>query len=67
MEPSATTAPFKVVLLGNSGVGKTNLLAVMNGGKFSKESKSTIGVEFVTTGGSSTFIPLYLVLNSSGA
>jgi Ras-related protein Rab-11A len=48
MEPSATTAPFKVVLLGNSGVGKTNLLAVMNGGKFSKESKSTIGVEFVT-------------------
>lgn len=37
-----------VVLLGNSGVGKTNLLSRLNKGEFSTEFTSTIGVEFLT-------------------
>ena len=40
--------PFKVVLLGNSGVGKSNLLSMLNSGEFSHEFKSTVGVEFLT-------------------
>jgi len=39
---------FKCVIVGNSGVGKTNLLSRFAKGEFSKESKSTIGVEFST-------------------
>ena len=36
-------AIFKVVLLGNSGVGKSNLLSRLNSNEFSDEFKSTIG------------------------
>lgn len=36
------------MLLGNSGVGKTNLLSRLNKGEFSSEFTSTIGVEFLT-------------------
>ncbi|KAJ8755085.1 hypothetical protein K2173_016740 [Erythroxylum novogranatense] len=39
---------FKVVLIGDSGVGKSNLLARFTRNEFSLESKSTIGVEFAT-------------------
>ncbi|KAL8229744.1 hypothetical protein R6Q59_006307 [Mikania micrantha] len=39
---------FKVVLIGDSGVGKTNLLSRFSRNEFSLESKSTIGVEFAT-------------------
>ncbi|KAJ8471510.1 hypothetical protein OPV22_025853 [Ensete ventricosum] len=39
---------FKVVLIGDSGVGKTNLLSRFSRNEFSSESKSTIGVEFAT-------------------
>ena len=39
---------FKVVLLGSSGVGKSNLLSRLNGKGFSEEFRSTIGVEFLT-------------------
>ncbi|RRT45332.1 hypothetical protein B296_00033171, partial [Ensete ventricosum] len=39
---------FKVVLIGDSGVGKTNLLSRFARNEFSSESKSTIGVEFAT-------------------
>jgi len=39
---------FKVVLLGNSGVGKSNLLSRLNSDEFSEEFLSTIGVEFLT-------------------
>jgi small GTP-binding protein len=39
---------FKVVLLGNSGVGKSNLLSRLNTNEFSEEFLSTIGVEFLT-------------------
>ncbi|KDO22913.1 hypothetical protein SPRG_11757 [Saprolegnia parasitica CBS 223.65] len=38
----------KVILLGNSGVGKTNLLSRLNKGEFSTDFASTIGVEFLT-------------------
>nr|QKY15278.1 ras-related protein RIC2 (RIC2) [Polytomella parva] len=39
---------FKVVLIGDSGVGKSNLLSRFTRNVFSLESKSTIGVEFAT-------------------
>ncbi|XP_042391945.1 ras-related protein Rab11B-like [Zingiber officinale] len=39
---------FKVVLIGDSGVGKSNLLSRFSRNEFSLESKSTIGVEFAT-------------------
>lgn len=49
-------APFRhtdssgvtVVLIGDSGVGKTNLLGRFTRNEFNLESKSTIGVEFAT-------------------
>ncbi|KAL6570639.1 Ras-related protein Rab-11B [Orobanche gracilis] len=39
---------FKLVLIGDSGVGKSNLLSRFARNEFSLESKSTIGVEFAT-------------------
>ncbi|KAI0226081.1 Rab GTPase ypt31, partial [Massospora cicadina] len=39
---------FKVVLIGDSGVGKSNLLSRFTRDEFNLESKSTIGVEFAT-------------------
>ena len=39
---------FKIVLLGDSGVGKSNLVFRFTKNEFNKESKSTIGVEFAT-------------------
>jgi len=56
--PTATTSQpanddeydylFKVVLIGDSGVGKSNLLSRFTRNEFNLESKSTIGVEFAT-------------------
>ena len=37
-----------MVLIGDSGVGKSNLLARFTRNEFSMDSKSTIGVEFAT-------------------
>ena len=39
---------FPVVLIGDSGVGKSNLLSRFTRNEFNLESKSTIGVEFAT-------------------
>ncbi|KAI6001040.1 GTPase [Pisolithus orientalis] len=39
---------FKVVLIGDSGVGKSNLLSRFTRNQFNMDSKSTIGVEFAT-------------------
>ena len=39
---------FKIVLIGDSGVGKSNLLSRFTTNEFNIESKSTIGVEFAT-------------------
>ncbi|KAG2296618.1 hypothetical protein Bca4012_001895 [Brassica carinata] len=39
---------FKVVLTGDSGVGKSNLLSRFTKNDFSHDSRSTIGVEFAT-------------------
>jgi len=39
---------FKIVLVGDSGVGKSNLLLRFTRDTFSAEEKSTIGVEFAT-------------------
>jgi GTPase SAR1 family protein len=54
---------FKVVLIGDSGVGKSNLLSRFTRNEFCLESKSTIGVEFATrTLHVSFFISLLLLL-----
>ena len=39
---------FKIVLIGDSGVGKSNLLSRFTRNEFNLESKTTIGVEFAT-------------------
>jgi Ras-related protein Rab-11A len=39
---------FKIVLIGDSGVGKSNLLLRFTKNTFNKESQTTIGVEFAT-------------------
>ncbi|PIO75079.1 Ras family protein [Teladorsagia circumcincta] len=39
---------YKIILIGDSGVGKSNLLSRFARNMFSIESKSTIGVEFST-------------------
>ncbi|RKP31851.1 ras-domain-containing protein [Metschnikowia bicuspidata] len=39
---------YKIVLIGDSGVGKSNLLSRFTRDEFNLESKSTIGVEFAT-------------------
>ena len=39
---------YTVVLIGDSGVGKSNLLSRFTRNEFNLESKSTIGVEFAT-------------------
>ncbi|KAI9085532.1 hypothetical protein K1719_032375 [Acacia pycnantha] len=39
---------FELVLIGDSGVGKSNLLSRFTRNEFNLESKSTIGVEFAT-------------------
>lgn len=40
--------PLAVVVIGDSGVGKSNLLSRFTRDEFNLESKSTIGVEFAT-------------------
>jgi len=37
---------YKVVVIGDSGVGKSNLITRFTQGRFTKDSKPTIGVEF---------------------
>lgn len=39
---------YKIVLIGDSGVGKSNLLSRFTRNQFNMESKMTIGVEFAT-------------------
>ena len=39
---------YKIVLIGDSGVGKSSLLSRFTRNEFDLESKSTIGVEFAT-------------------
>ncbi|RKO83336.1 RAB11a member ras oncogene family [Blyttiomyces helicus] len=39
---------FKIVLIGDSGVGKSNLLTRFTRNEFNLDSKTTIGVEFAT-------------------
>ncbi|XP_055521712.1 ras-related protein Rab-25-like, partial [Leucoraja erinacea] len=39
---------FKVVLVGESGVGKSNLLSRFTRNEFNHDSRTTIGVEFST-------------------
>ena len=39
---------FKIVLIGDAGVGKSNLLSRFTSNKFNIESIPTIGVEFAT-------------------
>lgn len=46
VESSAYYHLYKIVLIGDSGVGKSNLLSRFTINEFMLESKSTIGVEF---------------------
>ncbi|KAI1851637.1 hypothetical protein JX266_003099 [Neoarthrinium moseri] len=46
--PSALAATPRLVLIGDSGVGKSNLLSRFTRNEFNLDSKSTIGVEFAT-------------------
>ena len=39
---------YKIVLIGESGVGKSNLITRFTKDEFNIESKATIGVEFAT-------------------
>jgi Ras-related protein Rab-11A len=39
---------FKIVCIGDSGVGKSNLISRFVSGEFSLQNKATIGVEFAT-------------------
>ena len=39
---------FKMVIIGDTGVGKSNLLSRFTKDEFTKDSKATIGVEFAT-------------------
>merc|ERR1711904_738706 len=48
MEDNQYDYLFKVVLIGDSGVGKSNLLSRFTRNEFHLDSKSTIGVEFAT-------------------
>jgi small GTP-binding protein len=43
-----TSSAYVVVLIGDSGVGKSNLLSRFTRNEFNLDSKSTIGVEFAT-------------------
>ncbi len=38
----------KVVVIGNSGVGKTSILARCQGEEFEEKMKPTIGIDFVS-------------------
>ena len=48
MSEAAIDYIFKIVLIGDSAVGKSQLLARFARSEFSLESKATIGVEFQT-------------------
>lgn len=48
MQASDPDFLLKIVLIGDSGVGKTNLLSRFTRDQFNPDSKSTIGVEFAT-------------------
>ena len=37
---------YKIVLMGDSGVGKSNIISKFTKNEFNLESKTTIGVEF---------------------
>ena len=39
---------FKLVIIGDSGVGKTNLVQRFINDTFTKDTKATVGVEFMT-------------------
>lgn len=39
---------FKIVIVGDSGAGKTNILSQYTKNEFFEDSKPTIGVEFAT-------------------
>ena len=43
-----TDITLKIVLVGDSGVGKSNIISKYTKNEFNYESKTTIGVEFAT-------------------
>lgn len=43
-----TNLSFKIVIIGDSGVGKSNLMSRYTTNEFSQDTQATIGVEFMT-------------------
>lgn len=43
-----TSLSFKIVIIGDSGVGKSNLMSRYTTNEFSQDTQATIGVEFMT-------------------
>jgi Ras-related protein Rab-11A len=58
---------FLVVLIGDSGVGKSNLLSRFTRNEFNVSSKSTIGVEFATKSIQVNIYIFYLLKIGDGA
>lgn len=56
-------AAKKVILLGNSGVGKSNLIARFHNNDFCEDFESTVGVEFVTKRITVDGVPVKLQVN----
>ena len=48
MEKAKIQDPYKIILIGDTGVGKTNIVTRYTKNKFSTTLKPTIGVEFYT-------------------
>ena len=48
MEDDNYDIKFSFVLLGNSGLGKSQILSRLKGNNFINDSKTTIGVDFAT-------------------
>lgn len=56
-----------MILLGNSGVGKSNLIARFHNNEFSEDFESTVGVEFVTKRMDVDGVPIKLQVSSCTA
>lgn len=57
----------QVILLGNTGVGKSNLISRFHNNEFSEDFESTVGVEFVTKRMEVDGVPVKLQVHADNA